>query len=419
MEKTPSTTGRKTLNDSLRDATKEESSLSNLPLAYAEIVRSQISYLDADKRKEAVGLIRSWADYAKKHGVSDADPFSVRYHITHFAEESFGKQREHVALQEVGIGDVSQGGSTYEQAIAPFVSPEILDDQNVAVVGGTARVALKMHAGVTIKDELPINDVDIVVSTDADIPATARKYKVDLAGAKIIDGNVRTALPDLITNFDCTMNQVAVHEGKLLFSEKALRDTREGNIRLIAKEDPLFGSEGVLMPDGNVYLNRNGFYRGLSFLLRGKGQRLIVSKENIEREKDNIGRYWLVMLFVKIMPMKDDAARQEAIAHWHEIAKRIGSTQTEGPESFLNELMTKYPETKAYSGAEGAFDTDAQVRWLIGRLTSKAVDKIYGQERVDLPATYTEANLELSDTTNAYNYSSFTQAVKSISETQK
>lgn len=418
MEKTPATADRKILSDTLRDTAKVEPVLSKLPLKYAEVVRSQTTYLDAETRKEAIGLIRDWVNYAERHEVSDSDPFSVRYHITRFAEETFGKQREHIALQEVDINGVLQEGESYEQMITPFVSPEVLNDTNVAVIGGTARLALKMHAGVAIQDELPINDVDIVVSTDVDIPATAEKYKVDLAGAKIVDGSVRAALPDLITNFDCTMNQVAVHDGKLLFPERALQDVKEGNIRLIAKDDPLFGSEGVVMPDGNVYLNRNGFYRGLSFLLRGKGQRLIVSKENIELEKNNIGRYWLVVLFVKIMPMKDKKARSDAIAHWHEIAHRIGSTQTEDPESFLKELMIQYPETRAYSGAEGAFDTDAQVRWLIGKLTSKAVDKVYGPETDALPTTYTRANLELSGQVAAYDHDSFMRAVKSFSETR-
>jgi hypothetical protein len=76
-------------------------------------------------------------------------------------------------------------------------------------------------------------------------------------------------------------------------------------------------------------------------------------------------------------------------------------------------------ETRAYSGAEGAFDTNAQVRWLIGKLTSKAVDEIYGAEITTMPPTFTEANLELSPNVADYDFDSFTQAVKSISESQK
>ncbi|MFH1233927.1 MAG: hypothetical protein V1649_04770 [Patescibacteria group bacterium] len=419
MEKTSPSPDRKTFSDTLRDATKVEKELPNLPLKYAEIVRSQTTHLDAEIRKQAIELIRKWISYAERHNVSDADPFSVRYHISKFAQETFGKKRERIELETAEIDEVSYKGKSYQDMIEPFVSSEILRDKDVAVIGGTARLALKMHAGVEIEDELPISDVDIVVSTDANIPATAQKYKVDLLGAEIVDGNVRNALPEMIANFDCTMNQVAVHDGKLLFSKQALQDIKEGNIRPIAKDDPLFGSKGVTMPDGNVYLNRYGFYRGLSFLLREKGKRLIVSKENIEAEKNNIGWYWLVMLSVKILPMKNDSARRDAIANWHEIARRIGSTQTEGPESFLKEMMAQYPKTRAYSGTKGAFDTEAQVRWIIGKLTSKAVDEIYGSEIMALPSTYTEANLELAKNVADYDLNSFMQTVKSISESQK
>ena len=403
----------------LRNAAKVESELPNLPLKYAEIVRSQTTYLDSELRGQAIKLIHKWISYAEQHNVSDSDPFSVRYHVTRFAEETFGKQRERINLQEIDVGEVSHKGKTYQELIEPYVSSEILNDENVAIIGGTARLALKMHAGVEIQDELPISDVDIVVSTDADIPGKARQYKVDLSGAKIVDGDVRAALPSLITNFDCTMNQVAVHNGKLIFPDRALEDIKNGNIRLIAKDDPLFGSGGAVMPNGNVYLNRNGFYRGLSFLLRGKGKHLIVSQENVEAEKNNIGRYWLVILFVKILPMKDESARKNAIAHWHDIARRIGSTKTENPESFLKELMGQYPETRAYSGAEGVFDANAQVRWIIGKLTSKAVDEIYGSEIATLPSTYTEADLELSESVMDYDSDSFMRTVKSISESQK
>lgn len=416
MENAPATPDNKALKDALNSATKGEKHLPNLPLKYAEVVRSEISYLDAEKRGEAVGLIREWVAYAQKHGVTETDTFSVRYHLSKFAEEAFGKHREHIPLEKVPIGTVTHEGASYEETIAPYVSPEIVRDPNVAVIGGTARLALKMYAGVPIDEELPLSDIDIVASTNADIPETAKKYHVELAGTKVIDQVTEKSLSDLITNFDCTMNQAAVHNGELFFPERALQDVKEGNIRLVAKDDPLFGSEGVVLPDGNVYLNRNGFYRGLSFLLRGKGKRLIVSKENIELEKNNIGRYWLVMLFVKIMPMQNKEACRDAIAHWHEIAHRMGATQTENPEAFLHELMEKYPETKMYSSAAGSFDINAQVKWLIGKLTSRAVDRVLGEETTILPETYTEANLELSDTTPPYDFESFARAVADISK---
>lgn len=407
---------RKELKDTLRDATKLESDLASLPLKYAEILRTQAKGLDTESRKQAIELIGGWVCYAERHQVLADDPFAIRFHITRFAEETFGKERETEELSSVDISEVMSNCKSYQETIEPFVSPEIIEDREVAIIGGVARLALKMHAGVATQEELPINDVDVVVSARVDIPARAQEYKFDLTGAKVVDGDIGEELPSLITNFDCTMNQVAVYNGQLLFSDRALKDIKEGNIRLIAKDDPLFGSEGVRMPDGNVYLSRSGFYRGLSFLLRGKGERLIVSKENLEAEKDNIGRYWLVLLFVKILPIKNDDARKKAIGHWHEVAKRIGSTETDNPESFLNELMAQYPEMREYSGAEGTYDVDAQVRWLIGKLTSKSVDKIYGTETVTLPVTYTPDNLELSDDVADFDFDSFMKAVKSSSE---
>jgi len=410
----PQSPDRKTLSDALRDATKMEARLPNLPLKYAEIIRSQTTHLDADIRKQAIQLIRRWISYAERNHVSDADPFLIRYHISQFAQETFGEKRERIELRVIAIDALSREKRTYQETIEPYVSPEILRDKDVAIIGGVARLALKMYAGVEIQDEFPISDVDIIISASADIPAKAQQYKVSLSGAKIVDGNVQESLSGLITNFDCAMNQAAVHDGKLFFSDQALKDIKEGKIRLIAKDDPLFGSEGVVMPDGNVYLNRRGFYRGLSFLLRGKGKQLIVSQENIEAEKNNIGRYWLVVLFVKILPMKDEGARRAAVAHWHNIAYHIGSTQTPNPESFLKELMVKYPETRAYNETEGAFDTNAQVRWLIGKLTNKAVNRIYGPEITTLPSTYTEANLELSTSVANYDFDSFIQEGKEV-----
>jgi hypothetical protein len=403
---------QETIKDILRAPPQSEKNLSHLPLKYARIIRSVTPQDDIEMRHQAIGLVRNWVEYAKRQDLSDDNPYLIRHHITRFASETFGRQHEYVNLSSVDIGKVCTDNFTYEELVEAFVPPEIITDKDVAIIGGTARLALKMYAGIEIQDELPVNDIDTIISTDSDIPQKAEKYGVDLTGAKIIDGGISEVLPDIITNFDCTMNQVAVYDGKLLFSEQALKDIKEGNIRLIAKDDPLFGSEGIVMPDGNVYLNRNGFYRGLSFLLRGKGKKLIVSQENIDAEKDNIGRYWLVMLFVKILTMKNEGKQKDAIANWHEIARRIGSTDTPDPESFLNELTDKYPEMYRY-GENGSFDTDAQVRWIIGKLAKKAFNSIREPREVILPTTYTKADLQLTDSVEEYDYNSFILKVKS------
>lgn len=402
----------KELSEQLRDATRETNNLAGLPLAYARAIRANTTHLDSQVRKRALELIRAWVTYAEKHAVSEKNLFSIRYHITKFAAENFDTPKEKTTLREVSIAGINAPPHEYSNIIDQAASKDILTDPAIAVVGGTARLALKMHAGVSWDDELPLNDIDAVISASSDVTAVAKKYAVDLTGAKIVDGNLRDALPGLITNFDCTMNQVAVYEDALLFSEQALKDIKEGNIRIIGKSDPLFGSEGERMPDGNVYIYNNGFYRGLSFLLRGKGKRFIVSRENIEQEKDAIGRYWLVMLFVKLLPMKKADARKSAIAHWYDIAYRIGATKTMNPTAFLEEQLAQYPEMKFYNQESHAYDAEAQVRWLIGKLTKKAAYAVYGPTQKSLPATYTESAIELSPDVMDFDIEKFMEAVR-------
>jgi hypothetical protein len=402
---------KKLVNNALQETTKTVEDIASLPIEYAKVVRNQTTHLDSEIRKRAIYIIRRWVDYVAENNVDKNNPFLIRYHLTLFAEKVFGREREKIDLQEVDIEKVVDNGETYSRIINTYVSNEIVNDNHVALIGGVARLGLKMHAGVSFKDELPINDVDVIISTDVNIPETAKKYNVDLTGAKVVDGEISLAIQRLITNFDSTMNQVAVYNGKLIFPEKALEDIREGNIRIIAKDDPLFGSEGEVIDDGNVYLNRVGFYRGLSFLVRGKGARLIVSKENIEMEKGNIGRYWLVMLYVKILPMKNIDERKKAIAHWHEIAKRIGSTETNNPEEFLKELKVSYPEMNARGQDNQEFDIENQIRWIIGKLATKATKEVFEKEHKQLPVSYTESNLMLADQVREYDYDSFMNVV--------
>lgn len=403
------TNERRELRSHLQDIADEQNDLGTIPTALAAAIHS--AELDTDKKRIGLGFIRAWSRYHRVNNVPEENPFAIRYHITQFAAQELGERLSHETLDEVSLSQVEKDGISFADILSDYVSTDILSDPDVAIVGGTARLALKMLAGVDIKAELPISDIDAVITSDTnDIAEKANEYGIDLSGAKIIDGDVRSALDGLATNFDCTINQAAIYDGKLLYSKRALEDIKEGNIRLIAKNDPLFGSEGVVLPDGNVYINRVGFYRGLSLLLRGKGKQLIVSEENIEREKDSIGRYWQILLFVKLLPMKDESARYEAIGHWHELASRLKVTLTTSPEDFLNELMEAFPETHA--GSKRAFNAEGQARWIIGRLIGEAVSHLYDQEEFIPPGTYTEARLTLSNAFNAYDYDSFLNSAR-------
>ena len=375
------------------------------------ICRSDIA---VERKTAGLRFVQSWARYCREHRfISGDDPFAIRYHVAQFAAQELGEFQGSEPLLEVDLSEISRHGVAYEDIISQHTSAEILADPDVAIVGGAARLALKMFAGVDVTAELPISDIDAVISTRSpSVAEKASQYGIDLTGAKIVDGDMRSALDRLATNFDCTMNQAAIYRGKLLYSERGLADVREGNIRVIAKNDPLFGSEGVVLPDGNVYLNRVGFYRGLSFLLRGKGRQLIVSRENIEREKNAIGRYWQILLFVKLLPIQDDTARYQAIGHWHELASRLGVTESPDPESFLGELMTAYPET--YAGKKRAFDANGQARWIVGRLIGEVTSRLYEREEFVSPATYTEAHLSLAESFSPYDYESFLRAAQGV-----
>ena len=166
------------------------------------------------------------------------------------------------------------------------------------------------------------------------------------------------------------------------------------------------------MPSGETYINKKGFYRGLLFLLRGKGQRLAVSNENLEREKHDIGRYWLIMLLVKLLPVKNQQARYDAVGHWHDVATRIGVTEARNPKEFFEELTQLYPETRATNSTASGTNTDSQTRWIIEKLGDRLVDRTCGEKVLDLPETYTPGYIELSKELQSYDMEELLETVR-------
>jgi len=134
-------------------------------------------------------------------------------------------------------------------------------------------------------------------------------------------------------------------------------------------------------------------------LLRGKGSEVVVSQENIDAEKENIGRYWLVLLFVKIFNMSDEGKKEEAVLQWYQVAKDIGSTESASPEAFFTELTEKFPGF-SYGKKDNDFDLEAQTRWLIGKLVHRGQESVTGTKSFDeqsLPQSYTPANIILRE----------------------
>lgn len=407
-------TDSKEILTGLQKVTQETSDLRDIPIALAKAVRALD--IPLSEKQNAHGVIRKWVNYAQSHNILDTtDPFTIRFHLAQFAQNEFGREMPQTSVLTAPLDDVKVDSTSFADVLSKSTSPDILAEQGVAVIGGAARVALKMKLGLPIETELPLNDVDVIARVSADPSSIAKKYGLDLAGTKVVDAEMSDAINAYMTNVDCTVNQVAVWDGKLHYTKEAEQDLVAGNIRLLCKDDPLFGAEGFVTPSGETYITRAGFYRGLSLLLRGKGDRLVVSRENIEAEKKNIGRYWLVLLFVKVLRMPDEQKRDKAICDWYEVAKEIGSTATDSPEAFFMELLDEFPEMRAYYTNRSTFDAEGQARWIVGKLLGRSLETVLSQTKVpQLPATYTPSSIILPSQSRTHDLTGFHQLLEKV-----
>lgn len=399
----------------LAHTTETTESLENLPLKYARILREETRGLDEQTRTRAINMIRDWVTYANTHKLNSEDLFSLNYHLKQFIRERDNQPESAIHLEHRPLSTISGLSHVLDKEIGTYTDPSITQASNVALVGGPARIALKTLAGISTDSERPISDIDAVISIENDPDEIANTWDLDIADTKLVSGDIAEALPKLLAEFDCTLNQVAIHNGELYFTEQALEDITNGAIRILPNNKAPFAPEAIRTPEGHPYLTPNGFYRGLSLLLRDKGQHLIVSKENLEAEHQHIGRYWLVVLFVKILPMQHERARAQAIGHWHDLAKQIGSTQTASPEAFLHELMAAHPEMKRYKDArKGTFDQDKQIRWLIKKAVQHNVESLTPNSPRVLPSTYTETQLTKNPNTTPVDLEHFMSEVEAL-----
>ncbi len=381
----------------LRDT---EVPLASLPVEVAKAIRTE-SGLTVEQKKEAVELVREWAEYVKENNVVDSDLYMLRAHLEAFAERFSLNESEEEEF-EILESDVTQfefpDGSEFETLFANVTHPDIVTDERTVVYGGAARVALKVMGGAsqTLLDaEFPLSDIDYMVIGNSDIESVVSKYGGDLTGTKIIPDfdNVATYLRTV----DLTMNQAVIHNGKIYYTRQALSDATYGIIRSVGKEKPLFGRDSIMLDNGEAYMLPSGFYRAMIALARGRGNEIVVSQENIDGERERIGKYWLATLFVKLIKMLNCRAKDEAVLRWYQGAYRIGSTKATNPADFFTELVTNFPNFRAGIGNQ-TFDVEAQTRWLIGKLVSRGKEKVI-KERVsdgrELPSTYTPANITL------------------------
>jgi hypothetical protein len=380
---------------------KGEESLAGIPIEMARVIRHDDS-LTPEQKQSALGLVREWVVYAKEHDVQTEDPFLLRAHLEDFAiqavQESSPEQAPTIQtypLEGLRLPD----GTSPESIISTVTDPQSIHDNRVLIYGGAARAIAKLFVITQqgadrelLTPELPLSDIDMMISGSEHAAEIAEHYGSDLAGTKIIQDPI-DHIKKYITSVDVTMNQCVVYNGQLYVTEEALSDISSGTVSAIGSVKPLFGSDSYKLPNGSVYLERSGFYRTLAMLLRGRGERILVSKENLAAERENIGRYWLVLLFVKLLKISDANRRDEAILQWHQVARDIGSTETETPSDFLDELMEKFPEF-SYLQKGQTFDTETQTRWLIGKLADQGRLKVIGIHHT-VPETYTPTEITL------------------------
>lgn len=382
--------------ESTRIALKSATEGVELPGAALSVAKAvaQEKALSLEARRELISTVRAWTDYARENEVKENDLFSVRWHLEQFAQGHFNtKETTDLEILSAPIKSLElPSGESFKSYVQGIAGEGIFDDPNVAIFGGTSRTALKLYGAEQahldlestqklLDSELPLNDVDIILNKSA-VTGDSR-FTADLAGTRIVN-DIQQDMQELLQNIDCTFNQSLIHEGKLYFTQEALNDAREGIVRFTDKEDALFGAEVEVLPDGKKYINRKGLYRAFAFLLRGKAEKFPIHKDNLASEIPHMGRYWVVLLMVKLLPMKDDVKRRKAASRWFNLAKKLEATTASTPREFLQELLVQHPEMQSLVAGRGKTSEtkfDSQVRWLAGKLVDRAVDSATGQNQ--------------------------------------
>lgn len=345
--------------------------------------------LSPEIKDKLVAVARAWGDYVRENNVVSDDLFSVRFHIGRFAQQYFRTpESRNLELISTSIDSLTMpSGELFKEHIKNIAGGDIFNNPNVALYGGVCRLALKLlaveqgkvkgsDAEELIKAELPINDVDIILNKKA--VTGEGQFSADLAGTRIVD-DIETNMQGVLQNTDCTFNQSVIFNGKLYYAQEALDDACTGTITFTNKEDALFGAEIDVLKDGKKYINKKGLYRAFAYLLRGKAKQFPIYKENLELEVPNMERYWIILLVIKIISMKDRSKRNIAIENWFNLAKKLGATKEQTPKDFLQELLIKLPDMKPIVVGKGITSDDkfeSQIRWLAKKLVNRSIYRI-------------------------------------------
>jgi hypothetical protein len=359
-------------------------SISQVPITIAKEVldAKELSFED---RKFALGIVRKWVAFAEENQIKAEDYRALRYQFGKFCQQEFKtREVEPVVLQHRPASDlVLPDGTKYLDYVRSLVGQDITKDTGIAVYGGVARIGLKLLA---IKDgarenilenELPASDIDVIIEEHHTLGE--KFYGADVAGTRVVS-DLDKDTTQILSNVECLFNQVMLRGETLFFSQGAYDDVITGEIHFTDKEDVLFGSEVEKTESGQTYINRNGLYRAFNFLIRGKASKLVINKENLERELSKMGNYWAVLLFVKVLPIQEQEKRNAAIARWYNLAKNLGFTKSSSPQAFLEELLMTNKVAQRILNEKEATEKnethESQAKWLIGKVVDRAVEYI-------------------------------------------
>lgn len=378
----------------------------DLAIELANDVRQQRE-LPIARRRKALEMLRRWSQYVSANNVT-AEPFQLRAHLEGFASQALEPNLEQAPFEiqrRSLIGLRTPDDLTPEQYVERHMgtNPDILTDSRVILYGGSTRALLKSLCSQNrlteehYKAEVPVSDKDLmIVASDHDeVIAIASNYGVEPKDTKIVP-NAVDSITQYIGGVTLTMDQVAITDGQIFYTQQALADAGNGIVRFTGAEQPLFGKYAVQQPNGSMFILPKGMYPGLAMLLRSRAREFPISRENIEAISTHLDREWLNLLMIKLLTMSDPIQRDAAILHWHQVAKDIKSTVTDSPAKFLKELLNKFPKY-IYGKSANIFDASAQARWFVGKLVKQIGEQIQHSEpwQGTYPNTYTPSSIVL------------------------
>jgi len=300
-------------------------------------------------------------------------------------------------------------GELFVSYIRKITGDDVFDDKNVGLYGGIPRLALKLlakeqgkitgfFAEELISSELPVNDVDIMVNMYS---FTGLSKFNETPSWAIIVNNIEEEIQSILQTRDCSLNQVLIYNSKLYYTQKALNDVSVGVIDFISRDR---GDAVCILKSGKKYIKKEGLYRALGYILRGKAKKFLIYKENLLLEVPRMEEYWIILLIKKIVTMEDQTKRVTAIENWFNCAKNIGATKAKCPKDFLQELLLKFPTAKKNILQEeipSCYNFEVEPQQFIKKCISRLVDmsvhlegEVYIQDMSDEQITIDEKFLQ-------------------------